>query len=162
MNKMKPLIKDLTEEEIRLYNSLKILSFPFLSKDKSKEEIIEEQSNFEKKFVFKRKKEEYLTIMFNKKKKINELECLKFWCTYGMTPKEMHDAKIKDQFKYLNSLLKRYKKQFSKEEYESINRSLKILYLSNAMEYAKSNLKNHNVMIKTRKKIIDDAENTSI
>lgn len=50
------VIEDLTKEEIKLYNSLRIISFPFLVKNKSKEEIIDEQNNFEKKLIFTKKR----------------------------------------------------------------------------------------------------------
>lgn len=50
------VIEDLTKEEIKLYNSLRIISFPFLVKNKSKEEIIDEQNNFEKKLIFLKKR----------------------------------------------------------------------------------------------------------
>lgn len=93
---------------------------------------------------------------------ITEIGYLKYWCTYGMTPYEMKELKIKDQFIYLNRQLKKYKHKLTKEEYERIKTSLNLLYLNEVMEYAKSTIKNHIVFRKTLTAVNNDPENHSI
>jgi hypothetical protein len=99
--------------------------------------------------------------LFKKNTTNTEIGYLKYWCIYGMSAEEMKDAGIVDQIAYLNELIKRYKHQLSKHEYESIKRSLKILELNHQMEMVKSNLHNKNLVNVHVLKYIDGDENNS-